>query len=366
MAKKTVSRPASGNLERIILLLEKFSNSHGVSGYESDVRKIFIEEMKPFADEIKVDNLGNAIAHKKGDGPTIMLAAHMDEIGMMVKYIDEKGFVRFSVIGGFFDQTLLSQRVIIHGKKGSVLGLVGCKPPHMMKDEERKKVVEIKTMFIDVGAKNAADAGKMGIEVGTPITLDRKFERLANNTVTGKAFDNRVGLVMLVEAMRRISKVKAKANVFAVGTVQEEVGLKGARTSAYGINPDVAIATDVDIPGDHPGVDKQESALEMGKGAVITIMDANGRGVIVPEKVVAWLKKTANKNKIKHQMDVSEGGTTDATSIHLTRSGIPTGVISVPARYIHSPVEMVNISDIDQGAELIAQAILSADKYFGK
>lgn len=354
------------NTERIVSLLEKFSNAHGVSGYESEVRKLFIEEIKPFVDEVKVDNLGSAIAHKKGEGATIMLAAHMDEIGMMVKYVDDKGFIRFATIGGFFDQTLLSQRVIVHGKNGPVVGLVGCKPPHVMKEEERKKVVEIKTMFIDIGAKNAKEVKKMGIDVGTPITMDRKFERMTNDIVTGKAFDNRIGLVMLIEAMRRVSVHKVKANVFTVGTVQEEVGLKGARTSAYGITPDVAIATDVDIPGDHPGVEKQDSALEMGKGSVITIMDANGRGVIVPEKVVNWLKETAEKNKINYQVDVSEGGTTDASSIHLTKSGVPTGVISVPTRYIHSPIEMANIHDIDSGAELIAQAILSADKYFGK
>lgn len=354
------------NAERITLLLEKFSNATGISGYEGNVEKIFAEEIKPFVDETKTDKLGNLIAHKKGEGLTIMIAAHMDEIGLIVRYIDEKGFIRFATVGGFFDQTLLSQRVIIHGKKGPVLGLVGCKPPHVMKEEEKKKVVEIKTMFIDIGAKNAKDAKKIGVEVGSTVTIDREFKKLVNDNVTGKAFDNRAGLVMLIEAMRRISKLKVNANVFAVGTVQEEVGLKGARTSAYGINPDLAIATDVTIPGDHPGIDKQEAAVEMGKGSVITIMEAGGRGAIVPEKIINWLKETADKNKIKYQVEVSEGGYTDAAAIHLIRNGIPTGVISVPARYIHSPVEMVNIFDVDQGAELIAQAIISADKYFGK
>ena len=353
------------NLERITGLLEKFSNAHGLSGYEKNIQKLFSEEIKSFVDSVSIDNIGNLIAQKKGPGLSVMIAAHMDEIGLMVKYIDEKGFIRFASVGGFFDQTLLSQRVIIHGTKGAVVGLVGCKPPHVMKDEERKKVVEIKTMFIDIGAKNAKDAEDMGVSIGSPITIDRDFKKLANNNVTGKAFDNRAGLVMLIEAMRRISKLNIKANVFAVGTVQEEVGLKGAKTSAYGINPDLAIATDVTIPGDHPGIEKQDSSIEMGKGAVITIMDASGRGVIVPEKVIKWLKETAETNNIKYQMDVSEGGTTDATAIHLTRSGIPTGVISVPARYIHSPIEMVNIEDVDYCAELIAQAISAADKYFG-
>ncbi len=360
------NRSKNENLERISNLLEKFSNAHGVSGYEKNIQKLFSEEIKPFIDNVKIDNIGNLVAQKKGRGLSIMIAAHMDEIGLMIKHIDEKGFVRFVSIGGFFDQTLLSQRVVVHGKKGAVVGLVGCKPPHVMKDEERKKVVEIKTMFIDIGAKNIKDAEEMGVSIGSPITIDRDFKKLANNNVTGKAFDNRAGLVMLIEAMHRVSKLKINTNVFAVGTVQEEVGLKGAKTSAYGINPDLAIATDVTIPGDHPGIEKQDSTVEMGKGAVITIMDASGRGVIVPEKVIKWLKETAEKNNIRYQMDVSEGGTTDATAIHLTRNGIPTGVISVPARYIHSPIEMVNIEDIDQGAELIAQAIISADKYFSK
>lgn len=358
------NKPENQNLERISSLLEKFSNAHGVSGYEKNIQKLFSAEISPFVDSVKLDNIGNLIANKKGGGLSIMIAAHMDEIGLMVKHIDEKGFLRFVSVGGFFDQTLLSQRVVVHGKKGAVVGLVGCKPPHVMKDEERKKVVEIKTMFIDIGAKNAKDAEDMGVSTGSPVTIDRDFKKLANNNVTGKAFDNRAGLVMLIEAMRRVSKLKINANVFAVGTVQEEVGLKGAKTSAYGINPDLAIATDVTIPGDHPGIEKQDSAIEMGKGAVITIMDAAGRGVIVPETVIEWLKETAKKNKIKYQLEVSEGGYTDAAAIHLIRSGIPTGVISVPARYIHSPVEMVNIEDIDQGAELIAQAIVSADKYF--
>ncbi len=354
------------NFGRIALLLEKFSNANGVSGYEGDVEKSFTEEIKPYVDEIKTDRLGNLIARRKGDGLTIMLTAHMDEVGFMVKYIDEKGFLFFSEIGGYFEQTILHQRVIVHGKKGPVLGVIGSKPIHIMKAEERKKMIELKAMFIDIGAQDAKDAQKLGIEIGSTVTLDSKFERMANNNVVGKAFDDRAGLAMLVEAMRRISKVKTKANIFVVGTVQEEVGLKGARTSAFGINPDLALATDVALPGDHPGVTRQDSTVEMGKGAVVTIMDANGRGMIASEKVIKWLRETAEKNKIKYQLDVSEGGTTDAAAMQLSQSGIPVGVINVPDRNIHSSVEVVNLFDVDQGAELIAQAIFTADKYFKK
>lgn len=354
------------NFERITMLLEKFSNANGVSGYESNVEKIFSEELRPFVDEIKTDKLGNLIAHKKGDGPTIMLTAHMDEIGFMVKYIDEKGFIFFSEIGGYFDQTILHQRVVVHGKNGPVLGVIGSKPIHAMNAEERKKMIEQKAMFIDIGAKDAEDVKKLGVEIGTTATLDSKLVKMANDNVVGKAFDDRAGLAILVEAMRRISKIKIKANVYAVGTIQEEVGLKGARTSAFGINPDIAIATDVAIPGDHPGITKQESNIEMGKGAIIMIMDANGRGMVASEKVVKWLRETAEKNKISHQLQVSEGGTTDAAAIQLSQSGILVGAICVPDRNIHTSVEMINLGDVDSGAELIAQAIMSADKYFKK
>lgn len=365
MAKES-RKAKNGNSERIIDLLEKFSNAHGVSGYESDVRKIFIEEIKPFVDEVKVDNLGSAIARRKGDGLTIMLTAHMDEVGFMVKYIDDKGFIFLSEIGGYFEQTILHQRVIIHGKNGPILGVIGSKPIHAMKAEERKKMIELRAMFVDIGAKDQKDAKKMGVEIGTAITLDSKFKKMANGNVVGKAFDDRAGLVMLIEAMRRISKLKIKSDIFTVGTVQEEVGLKGAHTSAFGINPDVAIATDVVIPGDYPGLTKQDSSVEMGKGPVITIMDANGRGMVASEKVVKWLRETAEKNKIDYQVDVSEGGTTDAASIQLTQKGIPVGTITVPDNNIHSSVEIVNIGDVDRGAELIAQAILSVDEYFKK
>ncbi len=362
--KNMANKPENNNLERISSLLEKFSNAHGVSGYEDNIRKLFSEEIKPFVDEIKIDKMGNLIGHKKGKGLSIMIVAHMDEIGMMVKYIDDKGFLFFSQIGGYLDQTLLSQRVLIHGKNGLVTGLIGAKPIHAMTAEERKKLIEAKAMFIDIGAKNAEDAKKMGVEIGSLVTMDRKFRRLANNMVTGKAFDDRSGLVMIIEAIRRVSEIKANANVFVVGTVQEEVGLKGARTSAYEINPDLAIATDLALTGDHPGTNKQDSAVEIGKGPAITIMDANGRGMIVADKVVKWLKETAEKNKIECQFDVSEGGTTDAAAIQLTQSGILAGVVSTPARYIHTPIEMLNVADLDKGSELIARAIVSADKYF--
>jgi len=223
-----------------------------------------------------------------------------------------------------------------------------------MDEDERKKGVKTDDMFIDVGAKDKKDAESMGIEVGTTATIDREFTELANNRVTGKAFDNRAGCAMLIKTMQ---KVKSPFTIYAVFTVQEEVGLKGAKTSAYSIEPDWAIATDVTIPGDHPGIDMKDAAVEMGKGPVVTIVDAAGRGLIADKRVVKWLRDAATKNKIPVQFEVGNGGTTDATSIHLTKGGIPSTTLSPATRYIHSPVEVLDIADIEAGVNLLVAAL---------
>jgi len=354
----------SGNLKEIKSLLEKFTNAHGVSGFEDNVRKLLELELEPYVDTIRRDTMGNLIANKKGEGPSIMLAAHMDEIGLMVKYIDDNGFLRFIQLGGWFDQTLVSQRVIIHGKKGSIIGVIGCKPPHLMKDEDRKKSVKLEDMFIDIGAKDREDAENLGIEIGVTASIDREFKSLANGRVTSKSFDDRAGLVVLIEVMRRLSKHKIEANVYAVGTVQEEVGLKGARTCAFGVCPNIALAVDTTAPGDYPGVSKTDSPLEIGKGPVITVADASGRGLITHPQIIKWLKETASENKIPYQLGVGSGGTTDATAIHLTKDGIPTGTISIATRYVHSPVELLDTADLEACISLVVKAIENVNKYF--
>lgn len=353
-----------GNLEEIKSLLEKFTNAHGISGFEEDVRKLLEKELEPYVDSMRKDVMGNLIAVKEGTGPSVMLAAHMDEIGLMVRYIDDNGFLRFVGIGGWFDQTLLNQRVIVHGKKGSIYGVIGSKPPHVMKDEDRKKPVKLEDMFIDVGAKDMEDAGNLGLEIGTPVSIDQEFASLANGKVTSKAFDNRAGVVILLEVMKQLHERKIDANVYAVGTVQEEVGLKGAKTSAFGLCPDIALALDTTIPGDHPGISKTDSAMELGKGPVITVADASGRGLIAHPQVLRWLRETAAENEIPYQLGVGSGGTTDATSIHLTKEGIPTGTVSIATRYIHSPVEVLDMADIEACVSLIVKSIENVKKYF--
>ncbi len=359
MTKKT-----SNNLEEIKNLLEKLSNAHGISGHEKEVRSMLEEEIKPYVDEMQTDKLGNLIATKNGKGPSVMIAAHMDEIGFMVKYIDDNGFIYFAKSGGWFDQTLLNQRIVIHSKDKHTIGVVGSKPSHVMKMEEAKKVIEIGEMYIDIGAKNKKDAEKIGVRIGDTITVDRRFELLANGIVTGKAFDNRAGMVIMIEAARLLSKLKLKASINFVGTTQEEIGLKGARTAAYALNPDVAIAVDTTIPGDHPGVEKKSSALEIGKGPAITVSDAEGMGIVVSESVLEWMQDSAKKGKISYQLSVLEGGTTDAAIINLTRQGIPSGGISIATRYIHSPVEVLDLKDIQSCAKLVVECVKSAHKYF--
>ena len=242
-------------------LLEKLSNASGVSGFEEEVRNLMIRELEGHVDDMQVDNMGNLIAIKEGapDGKKVMLAAHMDEIGLMVRYIDKDGFIKFSKIGGINDQMLLNQEVCIHTPHGAVMGVIGSKPPHRMKAAEKKKVLEYEHMFIDIGAANREEAEEK-VNVGDPITISQEFGELGEELVKGKALDNRVGCAVLIEVMKR---ARSDATIYAVGTVQEEVGLKGARTSAYRINPDLALALDVTIAGDHPVLRRRKPLLKL-------------------------------------------------------------------------------------------------------
>lgn len=336
-------------------LLEKLSNAYGVSGFEDDVRNLMMEELKGHVDDLDVDNMGNLIATKNGkpDSKKVMLAAHMDEIGLIVRYIDKNGFIKFSKLGGINDQMLLNQEVYIHSNGEKILGVIGSKPPHRMKAAEKKKPVQYESMFIDIGASDKENAEEM-VNVGDPITIKQKFAELKNDLVMGNAMDNRVGCAILLEVMKR---ARSDATIYGVGTVQEEVGLKGARTAAYRINPDMALALDVTISGDHPGMKEEDAPAKAGEGPCIILTDASGRGIITHPQVKELLIQVAEEEEIPYQLEVSEGGTTDATAIHLTREGIPTGVISPPSRYIHTPVSVVNIRDVENAVKLILAVV---------
>ena len=337
-------------------LMRELCLASGVSGSEDEVANIFERELKDVADTIERDNMGSIIATKKGSkkAPKIMLAAHMDEIGFLVRFIDDNGFIKFSKIGGIVDSILVNLTVTIHSSVGEdVIGVIGSKPPHVTKPEERKKVIPSDELFIDIGAKDKEDAEKM-VAIGDVITFNSLFVEYPNNYIMSKAIDNRAGCYVLIEVLKRIN---TDATVYCVGTVQEEVGLKGAKTSAFKLNPDLAIALDVTLSGDHPGIKPEEAPVVAGKGPAIILADASGRGILTQQSVKDMLIKAGDENDIPYQLEVSDGGTTDGTAIHLTREGIPTGVLSVPTRYIHTPVSVCSMDDIEATIQLITAAI---------
>jgi len=334
--------------------LEKLSNANGVAGRETEVRNLMVKFLEPYADEVVVDRLENVIAIKKGKkaAPKVMLAAHMDEVGLMVKTITKEGFLQFTKMGGIDDRILLAQKVNVLTEKGALPGVVGSKPPHIQKEEERKKIVSYDEMYLDVGAENREDAKAMGVKIGDPIAFDVKYVKLGKDAVMGKAFDNRAGCAVMVETLKLLGETDC--TVYAVGTVQEELGLRGATTAAYGVDPDVGIALDVTFTGDTPGVKEFDTTVKMGKGPALTVTDS---GLIVHPKVLRWLIDTAIQNGVEYQLETGLMGTTDAARMSLTREGVPSGTISIPARYIHSPVGLISLKDAENSAKLAALAV---------
>lgn len=334
-------------------LLKKMLEASGISGYEKEIAGIMQSELKKSCDEVKVDNFGNVIA-RKGKGKTkIMLAAHMDEIGFMVKHITKEGYLHFIKIGGIDDRILPAQRLVIKAKKGDCLGIIGTKPPHLQKDEERKQPLKYEDMFIDIGCRTREEALKR-VEVGDIAVFEPSAGVLNGKLLYGKAIDDRIGCYALVKIMKAL---EADAEVYACATGQEEVGLKGARTAAFNVSPDYAIAIDVTMAGDMPMMTERESALKLGDGVAITIIEASGRGVIVNEKMRDLLTDTAKKNKIKYQIDVIEGGMTDGAIIYMNKEGVQTGVLSIPTRYIHAPAGVFHSDDLDTAIKLTIKAV---------
>jgi len=342
-------------------ILEKLSNACGVVGREEEVRNLMVKLLKPHVDEVIVDKLENVIGIKKGNknAPKVMLAAHMDEIGLMVKTTSKEGFLRFTKMGGIDDRILLAQKVKVYTEKGPLHGIIGSKPPHIQKEEERKKIVTYDELFIDIGAENREEAKKMGVRIGDSIGFDMKFAKIKNDTVMGKAFDDRVGCAVMIETVKQLEQ--ADCNVYAVGTVQEEVGLRGATTAAFGIYPDVGIALDATVAGDVPGVKESEAPTKLTKGPSLTVADY---GLIAHPKVLRLLINVAEENKIPYQLETGVAGSTDAARISITREGVPSGVISVPVRYIHSPAAILSLKDAKYAAKLTAATIQEIPKHF--
>jgi endoglucanase len=342
-------------------ILEKLSNACGVAGREDEVRGLMKDFLSPHVDAIKEDKLGNVIGVKKGrkDKPKVMLAAHMDEIGLLVKSITKEGFLQFTKIGGIDDRILLAQKVIVRSEKGPLYGIIGSKPPHIQKEEERKKVISYDELFIDIGAESQEHVRRMGVKIGDPVEFDVKFAKIGKDVVIGKAFDDRVGCAVMIEVMRLLKETEC--TVYAVGTVQEEVGLRGATTAAFGIYPDVGIALDVTVAGDTPGIKEGEAPVKMRKGPSLTVADY---GLITHPKVLRLLIDVAEENKIPYQLETGMLGSTDAARISLTREGVPSGVIAVPTRYIHSPASLLSLEDAEKAVKLTTAAIQKIPERF--
>ena len=341
--------------------LEKLSNACGVTGREEEIKSLMTRFLKPYADEVKEDKLGNIIAFKEGkkNSPKLMLAAHMDEIGLLVKTVSKEGFLQFVKMGGIDDRVLLAQKVMVCTEKGPLHGIIGSKPPHIQKEDERKRVLASDELFIDVGAQSQEETRKMGVQIGDPVEFDIKFAKINKDIVIGKAFDDRAGCAVMIEIMKRLEK--ADCTVYAVGTVQEEVGCRGAVTSAFGIYPDLGIALDVTVSGDTPGVKEGEAPVKLGKGPSLGVADG---GLITHPKVLRLLIDAAEENKIPYQLEAGLGGTTDASRISLAREGVPSGPLSIPTRYIHSPTSLISLADAENVVKLMTAAIKNVPKRF--
>lgn len=340
-------------------LLRKLVESPSISGYEKNTRDLITKEIKPYVDEVKIDKIGNLICRKGSGSPKIMLTAHMDELGLMVKYIDENGFIRFEPIGGWDHRILLAKKFKIYGSKGPVVGVIGLKPIHLQEKEEVKKTLKVSDMFIDIGAKSRKEAEKMGVDIGDFITNYGEFNKLAGSRVTGYGFDDRIGCLELIEVMKNLKKFKG--TVYAVGTVKEEIGLVGIRASAFGINPDLVIALDVTTSGDTPELKPYDSIAKISEGPTLVIKDAIS---IVQSEIKKWVQDVAKRNKIKLQFDILSGGATDASITPMIREGIPSISILVPSRYLHTPVEIADMKDVKNSIGLVTELVKSAHTHF--
>jgi len=332
--------------------LKKLVTTVSPSGYEHEAAKVWKAEAAQFADEIKHDSHGNTDAViNPGGSPRIMFAGHCDEIGFLVTHIDSDGFLWIGPIGGWDPQIPQGQRVVIRGKTGHIPGVIGKKPIHLIKPADRDKVTPLDSLWVDIGAKDGKEAKKL-VSVGDPLVIDSGYQRLLGDMAVARGFDDRAGAFVVLEAARLLSGMKPKAEIHAVATVQEEIGLRGARTAAYGIDPQVGIAVDVGFATDYPQMSelvKKEGEMKLGEGPIVT------RGPNINTRLFELMIKAAKEAKIPLQIQAEPRGTgTDANAIQLNRAGVAAGLVSIPNRYMHTPCEMVNLRDLEACAKLLA------------
>jgi endoglucanase len=333
--------------------LKELVETPSPSGYEQPAQRAIRRELEPVADEVRTDVMGNVIACVRGAGadlPRVMLAGHCDEIGFMVKYIDDNGFLWFAPIGGVDPHLVPGQRVWVHAAGGPVLGVIGKKPIHLMEAKDRETVLKFKSMFIDLGCPDRKSAEAL-VAVGDPVTFAVGLERLQGDRVTSRAFDDKMGAYLVARVLHEVRRRgPAPVDLYGVSTVQEEIGLRGAATSAWGIDPDVGIAVDVGFATDFPDIDKKEiGEFKVGQGPIIA------RGPNINPALFELLLRTAREEEIPYQvMGAPRATGTDANVMQLSRGGVATALVSVPLRYMHTPVEVLSLSDLEHTVRLLA------------
>lgn len=350
-------------LDETLTMLKELTDAKGIPGNEREPREVMEKYIAPFADKIEYDNLGSLIAEKVGDanGPKIMVAGHLDEVGFMISKIDDKGFLSFQTVGGWWSQVMLAQRVTIVTRKGdNITGIIGSKPPHILSVEARKKAADIKDMFIDIGASSKEEAMEWGVLPGDMVVPYFEFSVMNNEKLLlAKAWDNRIGCAIAVDVLKALKDEKHPNVVYGVGNVQEEVGLRGAKTTTNKIKPDIGFAVDVGVAGDTPGITAKESTSKMGEGPQIVLFDAS---MVSHKGLRDFVTDTADEHNIPYQFEMIPGGGTDAGSMHISVNGVPSLSIGVATRYIHSHAGILHRDDYENTVKLIVEVIKKLDR----
>ncbi|MGE7688171.1 M42 family metallopeptidase [Lysinibacillus sp. NPDC097214] len=350
-------------LDSTLQMFKDLTDANGIAGNERAPREVMKKYIGPYADLVETDNLGSVIAKKVGDenGPKIMVAGHLDEVGFMVTQIDDKGFIKFQTVGGWWSQVMLAQRVTITTRKGEeIIGVIGSKPPHILPADVRNKVVDIKDMFIDVGAASKDEVLEWGVRPGDMVTPYFEFNVMKNEKyLLAKAWDNRIGCAIAIDVMKALQNEKHPNILYSVGNVQEEVGLRGAKTATHKIQPDIGFAVDVGVAGDTPGVTPKESTSKMGAGPQIVVYDAS---MVSHRGLREFVLDVADEHNIPYQFEAMAGGGTDAGSIHVTANGIPALSIGIATRYIHSHAGILHRDDYDNAVKLMVEVIKKLDR----
>ena len=350
-------------LDGTLTMLKELTDAKGIPGNEREPREVMEKYIAPFADKIEYDNLGSLIAEKVGDanGPKIMVAGHLDEVGFMISRIDDKGFLSFQTVGGWWSQVMLAQRVTIVTRKGdTITGIIGSKPPHILSVEARKKAADVKDMFIDIGASSKEEAVEWGVLPGDMVVPYFEFSVMNNEKLLlAKAWDNRIGCAIAIDVLKALKDEKHPNIVYGVGNVQEEVGLRGAKTTTNKIKPDIGFAVDVGVAGDTPGITPKESTSKMGAGPQIVLFDAS---MVSHKGLRDFVTDTADEHNIPYQFETIPGGGTDAGSMHISVNGVPSLSIGVATRYIHSHAGILHRDDYENTVKLIVEVIKKLDR----